>query len=55
MSEQPTVTDPVCGMSIDPASAAASIDYEGRTYHFCSTGCAATFQKDPGAYTGAAS
>lgn len=55
MSEQPTVVDPVCGMSVNPAAAARSIDYEGTTYHFCCPSCASTFEKDPSAYTGAAS
>jgi Cu+-exporting ATPase len=48
------VTDPVCGMSVDPAKAAASIEHEGRTYYFCSKGCAKTFSADPGKYADAA-
>jgi Cu+-exporting ATPase len=32
-------TDPVCGMEVDPASAAATAEVDGRTYYFCSTGC----------------
>lgn len=40
-------TDPVCGMSVDPAKAAASHDYNGRTYYFCGSGCAAAFAKHP--------
>lgn len=47
------VTDPVCGMSIDPASAAETAEHEGRTYYFCSAHCAATFEKDPAKYAGA--
>ena len=43
----PKVTDPVCGMNLDPAQAAASVEHEGRTYAFCSKGCAATFSADP--------
>ncbi|HEX4380633.1 MAG TPA: YHS domain-containing protein, partial [Candidatus Acidoferrum sp.] len=39
--------DPVCGMTVDPAKAAATVEYEGRPYHFCSKGCAAKFQLDP--------
>ena len=34
-----TVTDPVCGMEIDSAAAAASEEYGGKTYYFCSEGC----------------
>jgi len=33
------VTDPVCGMEIDTAAAAASEEYQGKTYYFCSEGC----------------
>jgi Cu+-exporting ATPase len=33
------VNDPVCAMQIDPAAAAASEDYEGTTYYFCSEAC----------------
>jgi hypothetical protein len=29
------VTDPVCGMTLDPATAAATTDHHGSTYHFC--------------------
>ncbi|MEO8556825.1 MAG: YHS domain-containing protein [Actinomycetota bacterium] len=50
MQEQTTtVTDPVCGMMVDPATA-TSIEHEGHTYYFCCKGCAKTFAKDPGAY-----
>lgn len=38
-----TVTDPVCGMNIDPARAAGSSAYDGRTYHFCSRECETKF------------
>jgi Cu+-exporting ATPase len=39
--------DPVCGMTVDPARAAASVDHGGATYYFCSKGCAARFTADP--------
>ena len=32
-----TVKDVVCGMDIDPKSAAAKMDHQGKTYHFCSS------------------
>ena len=41
------VTDPVCGMTVDPAAAAAHAGYAGKTYHFCSQGCAQQFAADP--------
>ena len=50
MSNQSTVVDPVCGMSIEPDSAASSIEHEGTTYYFCSTHCAASFERDPAKY-----
>jgi Cu+-exporting ATPase len=39
--------DPICGMTVDPSKAAAKIDYAGHDYYFCSTSCAAGFQKEP--------
>jgi Cu+-exporting ATPase len=42
--------DPVCGMTVDPARAAAHVDREGTTYYFCSKGCAARFSADPTKY-----
>ncbi|WP_199421614.1 heavy metal translocating P-type ATPase [Actinotalea solisilvae] len=55
MSEKPqTVTDPVCGMSIEPASAAATAEHGGQTYHFCSQHCAESFRADPARYATAA-
>ncbi|MGH3679127.1 MAG: heavy metal translocating P-type ATPase [Natronosporangium sp.] len=38
-----TVTDPVCGMTVDPDTAAATADVDETTYWFCSTGCRDTF------------
>jgi Cu+-exporting ATPase len=43
--------DPVCGMKVDPAKAAASIEYEGATFYFCSQGCSAKFRAAPEKYT----
>jgi YHS domain-containing protein len=42
--------DPVCGMEIDPARAAATEIHEGRTFYFCSQGCHDAFVKDPHRY-----
>ncbi len=42
-------TDPVCGMTVDPARA-PGIEHQGTTYHFCSKGCVAKFHADPQAY-----
>jgi len=42
--------DPVCGMSVLPARAAASADYLGKAYFFCSKHCHAKFTANPVAY-----
>ena len=42
--------DPVCGMTVDPAKAAGSLDYKGTTYYFCGKGCLAKFSADPEKY-----
>ena len=39
--------DPVCGMDVDPSSAAGSHEYGGRTYYFCSASCLERFRADP--------
>jgi len=44
------VQDPVCGMDVAPASAAATSLYEGQTYYFCARACKAYFDKDPERY-----
>ena len=45
------VRDPVCGMTIDPRTAAGSIEHDGETYYFCSTGCRRQFEADPASFT----
>ena len=45
-----TVTDTVCGMTIDLTTAAASAEHEGQTYHFCCAHCHQAFLRDPGKY-----
>ncbi len=47
--------DPVCDMEVDDESAAATAQYRGKTYYFCSTGCKAEFEKTPEKYIGRAS
>jgi Cu+-exporting ATPase len=42
--------DPVCGMTVDPATAAGSATHDGHTYHFCSTHCLRRFEADPERY-----
>ncbi|MEW6092912.1 MAG: YHS domain-containing protein [Chloroflexota bacterium] len=45
-------TDPVCGMSVNPGTAAAKSVYEGQTYHFCSPVCKSLFEREPEKYLG---
>jgi len=47
-----TIHDPVCHMDIDPATAAGTSEYKGRTYYFCSLGCKKSFDKDPEKFLG---
>ncbi len=39
--------DPVCGMDVDPKSAAGKSEYQGKTYYFCSLGCKKEFDQSP--------
>ena len=45
------VRDPVCGMSVDPATASERADFGGSTYYFCSPGCRTKFERDPARYS----
>ncbi len=42
--------DPVCNMNIDEKKAAATSEYKGITYYFCSKICKEKFDKDPEKY-----
>ena len=42
--------DPVCGMTVDPARAAATRERDGVRYFFCSPGCAAALDAEPARY-----
>ena len=42
--------DPVCGMTVDPARAAAQAIYAGENYYFCCAGCADKFRAEPAKY-----
>jgi Cu+-exporting ATPase len=44
------VKDVVCGMEIDPNTAAGKSDYMGKAYYFCSMGCKKAFDADPAKY-----
>jgi P-type Cu+ transporter len=44
------VKDPVCGMTIDPATAGHRFDHRGTTYVFCSNRCREKFVRAPDEY-----
>jgi Cu+-exporting ATPase len=50
MESTGTTKDPVCGMDVDPESAAAHSEHDGRSYSFCSTSCKAKFDANPRRY-----
>ena len=43
--------DPVCGMQVDPATAAAQTRYNGIEIYFCAEECKKTFDAQPQSYT----
>jgi P-type Cu+ transporter len=49
MADQ-THKDPVCGMDVNPATAAGKSEYQGRTYYFCATSCKTQFDANPAKY-----
>ena len=54
-SEQVTsaeAIDPVCGMTVNTASAEHRYEYKGSAYYFCCGGCQHSFAKDPEAFLG---
>jgi len=42
--------DPVCGMTVEIATAHFISEYNGKTYYFCAAGCKRSFDKEPGKY-----
>lgn len=44
------VLDPVCGMTVDPATSKHRFEHHGETFHFCSAGCRTKFAADPAKY-----
>ena len=45
-----TVKDPVCGMDVDPLTAAGSYEHAGQDYFFCSPHCLSKFRAEPAKY-----
>ena len=46
--------DPVCGMGVEPETAAAAWEHDGKTYYFCSVVCWERFRGDPQRFFAAA-
>jgi len=42
--------DPVCGMTVEIATAHFTSEYNGKTYYFCAAGCKRSFDKEPQKY-----
>jgi Cu+-exporting ATPase len=45
-----STVDPVCGMTVDPATAGDRAEHAGRTWYFCCDGCGDLFRGDPEKY-----
>jgi len=45
--------DPVCGMTVEEDQAAATLEYGGTSYYFCSVDCKEEFEENPEDYAGA--
>ncbi len=46
----PSVKDPVCGMTVNPATAKHRAEHDGHPYYFCCAGCRTKFLADPQKY-----
>ncbi len=42
--------DPICNMEVDEQTAAATSEYRGKTYYFCSEDCKEEFDQNPQKY-----
>ena len=43
--DSPYAKDPICGMQVEKATAAAVFEHDGVTYYFCAPGCMERFKK----------
>ncbi|PST18136.1 copper-translocating P-type ATPase [Rhizobium sp. JAB6] len=50
LTQNEMIRDAVCGMTVDPDAGKPSLQYHGRTFHFCSNGCRAKFEAAPENY-----
>jgi Cu+-exporting ATPase len=44
------LTDPVCGMTVEPETAKTKVDFQEGIFYFCCQGCATKFSANPAAY-----
>src|SRR6516165_11858303 len=49
-SQPASAHDPVCGMTVDPATARHRVEHGGHRYVFCSARCREKFTAQPGRY-----
>jgi len=49
-AEAQKAIDPICGMSVDPATAEHTAEFRGVRYYFCSAHCRRTFEREPATY-----
>jgi Cu+-exporting ATPase len=49
-TEVKTAKDPVCGMDVDVGKPAATSNYQGQVYYFCSLACQKAFDQNPAKY-----
>jgi Cu+-exporting ATPase len=49
-AEPAKAVDPVCGMTVEPATAADRFEHGGVAYWFCASGCRRRFESDPSRY-----
>jgi Cu+-exporting ATPase len=45
-NKQP-LADPVCGLSVDPATVGAKLCHNGTRFYFCAEGCKRVFEPHP--------
>ena len=50
MAKVAQVKDPVCGMMVDPLTAAGKFEHGGTMYYFCNPRCLDRFSQDPDGY-----
>lgn len=53
MRDKTTATDPVCGMTVETATAEYRSFLNGQAYYFCSASCKGKFDKEPTKFAGA--